>query len=114
MRWARKNLADILYVEAVQDPETLAKKAIAQFEIDFNLKVLKRDVPCYRILQSISFSAFSTVPAYLSQTFCPSLFDPASNQPLMKTFPTDTTRYEIKIDPGTGVTAGAKMTHPTG
>lgn len=82
--------------------ENSAPNLLDKFEEEYHLKLLRKYVPCYPILQSISFSAFSMVPMYIRKSLCPDLFTFVRGQPLMKTFPIDDTRYEISIDQQTG------------
>lgn len=99
--WVRKHKADNLNVSSSGSKKTLSKEVVEKFEKAQNLEVLKRAIPCYGILQSLSFSAYATPSIYI-RTLFPTLFSKIKDQPQMKSFPVDPTRYEISIDSETG------------
>jgi len=97
-RWAQKEIEQFLETDGPPDCKELASQITQEFERHFNLTTIKSEVPSYRILQSLSFGAFSTVPFYLRRKLCPELFSNVVGQPHMKSFPTDASHFDIKIN----------------
>ena len=100
--WALKKMDEISNENSAQDATEHAADIVKAFARDFDLSVLNREVPCYPILQSLSFSAYNKVPVYLRKKLFPKLFSSVWDQLQMKTFATDPTRYAIAITPDAG------------
>jgi len=103
-RWAQERLKQFLKIKGDDDHHDwnrIAQNVISNFQQYYDLSILKQEVPSYYILQSLSFGAFSTVPIFLRLKHSPNLFSNSLGVPQMKSFATDPTHFDIKVDTDT-------------
>lgn len=92
--WAQDNLQELL----INQKETNVYSLITLFSKEYWFKKCINLIPCFRILQPISISAYSHADTFMRKSLCPAIMEPDKVVPRMKYFPTDQVSYKIDID----------------
>jgi hypothetical protein len=94
--WLQKNLASML------KNEDSAALIVQAYEKTRWLTICRRYIPCFRVLQSLSISAYAHAHTLLQKCY-PELTHLDHARPRFKHFPTEPTRFLIKIDAGSKI-----------
>jgi hypothetical protein len=94
-KWAQQNLGKFM----LHQQEPTAQKIVFEFIREHWLRTCGRDVPSFRLLQALSFSAYSHVTTIIKDHLAPRLFHINLTTLRMKSFSEDRVRYFIDIDP---------------
>jgi hypothetical protein len=95
LTWLRSNYTKLY---AKQTTLTLAE-IISLFAHERWLNKCSIQIPCFRILQALSFSAYAYAHTILQQRLCPALMHRNHHIYRMQYFPTEVTRRKITVTP---------------
>jgi hypothetical protein len=92
-KWAEKNLEELI-------SKGITERQIASHFLQNDWKnTCHQQVPSFRLLQALSFSAYSHATRLIQEHLAPKLFHLDPTRLRIKTFPQDRVHYTIEIDP---------------